>query len=101
MILRYLFLTIIVFPVVTICYFVLNYDGIAIILAGSFLGIQEFLVLILVFIKVKTEEIPLKVQYLEKKFGPLDLEQQSNDKSKESPSDDLERSKELNIQDMT
>jgi hypothetical protein len=70
--LRYLYFIVVVVPTLVVFYFHMELKGVIFIVFIAVLSFQEILVLIFIYIKITRSSTPLKVQYLENRFGNME-----------------------------
>lgn len=76
MILRYLFFIVVMVPSFLVFYFLLEMQGVSLVIFACVVGFQEVLVFVIAYLKIHRSNVPLKVQYLENKFGPIEVKKE-------------------------
>jgi hypothetical protein len=90
-------------PSITLCNQLLFYSKLAIIITTSIIGIEEFIVMLVVIIKIHTDQIPDNVKYIDNEVGSKEDEKKaskSNLNVNDVKIDDLEKSR-VSYHDMT
>lgn len=72
-ILRYLYVVLVITPTLIVLYYRMYMQSVVFIIFCVALAVQESVVLLLVFLKIARGSVPAKVQYIQERFGQLDV----------------------------